>query len=57
VLVTGSLRRRSARGLEDRQLFWLYRFRDGRLVSAESFTSRAAALAAARPDGSPAGAG
>jgi hypothetical protein len=57
VLVTGSLRRRSARGLEDRQLFWLYRFRDGRLMSAESFKSRAAALAAARPGKPPAGAG
>lgn len=55
VLVTGSLRRRSARGLEDRQLFWLYRVHAGRLVSGEAFTSRADALASARP-GSPPGA-
>jgi hypothetical protein len=53
VLVTGSLRQHSARGLEDRQLFWLYRLRDGRLVSAESFTSRAEALASARRDRRP----
>src|SRR4051794_34635992 len=31
VLVAGALRVQTQQGLEDRQLFWLYRVRDGRL--------------------------
>jgi hypothetical protein len=48
VLVSGALRVQTAQGLQDRQLFWLYRVCGGRLVAAESYTTRAAAVAAAR---------
>jgi ketosteroid isomerase-like protein len=47
VLASGHVRHRSARGLTDTQLHWLYRFRNGRLVRFDAYTSREEALAAA----------
>jgi ketosteroid isomerase-like protein len=46
VLATGHVRHRSARGMTDTQLHWLYRFSDGRLVRFDAYTSRDEALAA-----------
>ena len=50
VLVSGHVRFRSATGMSDTQLHWLYRFRDGRLVRFDAYRSRAEALEAARED-------
>jgi ketosteroid isomerase-like protein len=44
VLVTGHLRLRTGVALTDTQLYWIYRFRDERLVRFEAYTNRQAAL-------------
>jgi ketosteroid isomerase-like protein len=46
VLAAGHLRVRGGGALTDTQLYWVYCFRDGRLVRFAAHTSRAAALAA-----------
>lgn len=46
VIVSGHLRLRSGVSLTDTQLYWVYSFREGRLVRFEAHTNRAAALAA-----------
>jgi ketosteroid isomerase-like protein len=48
VVVSGHLRIRTAEGMTDTQLHWLYSFADGRLVRFDAFHSRDQALAAAR---------
>jgi ketosteroid isomerase-like protein len=47
VICSGHVRFRTASGMTDTQLHWLYRFRDGRLVRFEAFETREAALKAA----------
>jgi ketosteroid isomerase-like protein len=46
ILAHGGLRVIDGRGLADTQVFWLLRVRDGLVSRAESFPSRALALAA-----------
>ena len=46
VVVRGYLRQRTAAGLAESQTFWLYEFRGGKIVRAESHPSRTQALAA-----------
>jgi ketosteroid isomerase-like protein len=41
-----------ARGDEDQRVFWVYKFRSGRLRRFEAFTDQEAAVAAAMSDGS-----
>jgi ketosteroid isomerase-like protein len=50
VLASGHVRFRSPTGMSDTQLYWLYRFRDGRLVRFDAYRTRAEALEAARED-------
>jgi ketosteroid isomerase-like protein len=44
VLVTGRLRLRAGVSLTHTQLYWIYHFRDDRLVRFEAYTDRQAAL-------------
>ena len=46
ILASGHVRWRTAEGMTDTQLHWLYVFEDERLARFESFTSRERALAA-----------
>ena len=48
VVAGGRMRIVSPTVLSDSPLFWLYRMREGRVVRVESYTSRRAALDAAR---------
>jgi ketosteroid isomerase-like protein len=50
VLVSGHVRFRSATGMSDTQLHWLYRFRQGRLVRFQAYQTRAESLEAARSE-------
>ena len=47
VVVRGYLWRRDGNALSERQVFWLYGFRDGLVVRMESHPTRTAALASA----------
>ena len=47
VVVRGYLWRRDGSALSERQVFWLYAFRDGLAIRMESHPTRAAALASA----------
>jgi ketosteroid isomerase-like protein len=46
VIVRGYLRQRAGRALAERQVHWLYEFRDGQVVRMESHPTRESALAA-----------
>jgi ketosteroid isomerase-like protein len=44
VLVSGHVRRRTVSGMTDTQLYWLYRFRNGRLFRFDAYQTRDEAL-------------